>query len=441
MNRLLIPAVLLSAAAAFAQSIVYEVPAKPWEVSLGSHRAVVRVEQPAEAARVRVEWRRRDPQPEKKAVVVVDAQTGKRIANALATGITAESGDVAFQPVSGAGEYFVYFLPGDPGSGSFPRAKYLPPQEASWKPGTSVEAKVVRWDARTAHDRFTEMEIIATASERDAWRAQHPEVIAAFVEPASRVVRMFDHVPQRWLLPHAAEEPEAGAGEPLVFQIGVWAARGELRTVRLRFSDLQPEGAGPAIPGAQIRCFQIGGTDVMGLPFERRVDIPAGGVLPLWCGLKASVAEPGRYVGMVEISADGIPAQRMPFAIKVNGKGDLERAFAEPERLAKLFWLDSTIAQEDVPTRGFVPVAVEGRTIHVLGRAVTLGETGLPERITSYFHPGVTRIVWLFSMVLGHSALSSLASSCIRICRPCCVVTWQRLNTSAACRARSCTTG
>lgn len=380
-------------AAAHAQSVRYEVPEKAWDANLGTHRAVVRVEQAAEAVRVRVEWRRRDALPEKKGVVVVDAQSGKRIANAAATGITAEAGEVAFQPVSGAGEYFVYFLPGDPGGGSFPRAKYLPPQETAWKPGASVEAKVVRWEARTAHDRFSEMEIIATAAEREAWLAQHREAIAAFVEPAARVVRMFDHVPPRWLLPHAAEELEAGAGEPLVFQIGVWAARDELRNVRVKFSDLRSADTRGVISAAQIHCFQLSGTDVTGQPFERGMNVAVGGVLPLWCGVRAAVGEAGRYEGVVEISADGVPPQRVPLAIKVSAHGDPERAFAEPERLAKLFWLDSTIAQEDAPTRGFPAVAVEGRTIRVLGRAVTLGESGLPERITSYFHPGVTRLV------------------------------------------------
>jgi transposase len=55
--------------------------------------------------------------------------------------------------------------------------------------------------------------------------------------------------------------------------------------------------------------------------------------------------------------------------------------------------------------------------------------------------PGVTRIVWLFSLVLGYSRLSGPASSCIRICRPCCAATSPPSPRSTACRARSSMTG
>ena len=153
-----------------AQSIRYEVVEKKWDANLGTHRAVVKVAQSADAVRAHLEWRRRDPQPEAKAVVVVDAATGQRVTNTLALNLSADAGDVVFQPVSGAGEYFVYFLPGNPGGGSFPSAKYLPPQDsaaAEWKAklASAGAATVVRWEARTEHDRFNEMEIIATRGE------------------------------------------------------------------------------------------------------------------------------------------------------------------------------------------------------------------------------------------------------------------------------------
>ena len=111
--------------------------------SLGTHRAVVRVDAVAEAAHVRLEWRRRDPKPEEKAVIVTDG-AGKRIANSFAQNVNAEAGDVTFEPTNGAGEYFMYFLPGNPGGGSFPSAKYLAPQDtasAEWKAKTANAKK------------------------------------------------------------------------------------------------------------------------------------------------------------------------------------------------------------------------------------------------------------------------------------------------------------
>ena len=129
-------AALLPALPLAAQSIRYEVAEKKWDAQLGTHRAVVKVAQPGEAVRAHLEWRRRDPVPGMKAVVIVDAATGQRVANAVALDVSAEAGDVVFQPVSGAGEYFAYFLTGNPGRGSFPSMQYLPPRDtadAEWK--------------------------------------------------------------------------------------------------------------------------------------------------------------------------------------------------------------------------------------------------------------------------------------------------------------------
>ena len=134
-------ALCLAAVPLLAQSIRYEVAEKKWDANLGTHRVVVRVDAPADAARAQLVWRRRDPAPEKKGVVVVDARTGQRVADAFTANVSADSGDVTFQPTSGTGEYFVYFLPANPGSGSFPAAKYTPPQDsasAEWKSRAGV---------------------------------------------------------------------------------------------------------------------------------------------------------------------------------------------------------------------------------------------------------------------------------------------------------------
>jgi hypothetical protein len=398
--KLVVPLAILALTASplLSQSIRYEVPEKKWDSNLGTHRAVVRVDAPAEAAHVALEWRRRDPAPAGKGVVVVDAATGNRINNAIAANITADAGDVTFQTVNGAGEYYVYFMPGNPGGGSFPKSKYLPPQDtatAEWKnaAGKRVEAKVVRWEARTEHDRFSEMEIIATQKEREAWLNAQQDPFFIFVEPAERPVRMFDHVPQRWLTTRSETELTAGTGEPLVFQLGLWAARGELKNVRVKFGPFTENGGGGTISTDRFRCFQPGGRSFDGKLFERSINVSSGSVLPLWCGVELDGTTAGRYVGTAEISAEGISRRIVPIMIRVTPDGDKARAYADPSRLAKLFWLDSAIAQDDKVTKGFTPLRVEGRTIHCLGRSLKVGEDGLPAAITSNFHPGVTRIV------------------------------------------------
>jgi len=66
------------------QEVAYGVGEWPAESGLGNHRAITRVEAKADAVRVRIPWRRRDFDPEKKNVVVIDAATGGRITNVLA---------------------------------------------------------------------------------------------------------------------------------------------------------------------------------------------------------------------------------------------------------------------------------------------------------------------------------------------------------------------
>jgi hypothetical protein len=377
------------AASGAVPAIQYTAAEKAWDAVLGTHRVVVHVDAAADAVRAHLEWRRRDEHPEQHGVVVVDLKTGQRVQNAAAPVVTADAGDVVFQPAGGAGDYAIYFLPGNPGGGSFPAAKYLPPQDAAdaaWKAkaGTADEgwkklaaAKPVRWEARKEHDRFTEMEIIATTSERAAWMAVHPqEKFFVFPETRECPVRMFNQVPELWL---KREEPPEFAAQPneyFVFQLGVWAARGALDGVTVRFGKIEPDG------GGTLTCLQ-----------RTKSAIAAGGVLPLWCGFDvAANASPGTYRTTATIESAGAPVQTVPLAFTIAGPPLADRGDSVPEKLAKLRWLNSTIAQDDVPTAPFTPLRVEGRTIHCLGRDVALGESGLPARVTSFFNGSVTKL-------------------------------------------------
>jgi hypothetical protein len=113
-------------AAALAQDLPYGVGSWP-EEGLGNHRAVVKVAAPGDAVWAHIPWRRRDLQPEQKAVLVFDA-AGQRITNVVTPVITREAGDVIFQAAI-PGEYFVYYLPYNPGQSNFDDAgTYLKPE-------------------------------------------------------------------------------------------------------------------------------------------------------------------------------------------------------------------------------------------------------------------------------------------------------------------------
>ncbi|MCX7599162.1 MAG: DUF6067 family protein [Armatimonadetes bacterium] len=95
----------LLAAAASAGEVRYGIGQWP-ERGHGNHRAVLRVSEPAQAVCAHIEWRRRDRNHEKKAVLVFDAQ-GQRIQNVVCIEVRREYGDSVFQPIRGPGEYHV----------------------------------------------------------------------------------------------------------------------------------------------------------------------------------------------------------------------------------------------------------------------------------------------------------------------------------------------
>ena len=65
---------------------------------LGNHRAVISVVKKADAVRVHIPWRRRDHNPEKKNIIIIDSKTGKRIINVIRVKVNREFGDLIFQP-------------------------------------------------------------------------------------------------------------------------------------------------------------------------------------------------------------------------------------------------------------------------------------------------------------------------------------------------------
>ena len=96
-------------------------------------------------------------------MIVVDAATGKEISNVLLMEINREFGDIAFQPVSGPGTYYVYYLPYVMGGReNYPEVTYPGPKKqasAEWlarvKPGELAAAEFAGLESVNAFDKFT----------------------------------------------------------------------------------------------------------------------------------------------------------------------------------------------------------------------------------------------------------------------------------------------
>ena len=376
--------------------------------SLGNQRARIRVTEDGDAVRVHLEWRRRDQTPERKRVIVTDA-SGTRVRNVAPGELTRESGNVAFQPIAGPGEYFVYYLPYEGTVRSnYPKITYqtpdttadrawverhaVGPDGSGWR--TLPPADLVAFESVDSMSRVDPMEIIATAAETAALRDEHlGRAFLTFAEDRSRSVRMTDDLPERWIA-QGADLPvsgEAMRGEFYAFQVGVWALRA-LDSVDLAFSALRGPG-GATIPASAFSSFDTRGVDWQGRPFARRVQVADGKVQALWAGvLVPEAAQAGEYVGTATIRASGAEPLELPVRIVVQPSVIANHGDDEPWRLTRLRWLDSRLRLDTTLVPPYTPVTVRGARLDVLGRSVQLAPSGLPAQVTSYFSDEMTGI-------------------------------------------------
>ncbi|WP_445143949.1 glycoside hydrolase domain-containing protein [Dyella sp. Tek66A03] len=380
-------------------------PSLRWAAStLGNHRYLVQVDGPANAVHVVIPWRRRDAHPDQVAVIVVDPD-GKSLSNVLRGTINRASGELVFQAAQ-AGIYAIYYQPYvSSGRSNYPTVTYAPSKQdadAAWsrKLGASAQAwrslpqaHVLRYEAVDDFDAYTTMERAATPEQLKALLSAHSnEALLFFPETRANPVRMFDTLPESWAQrgPGGSFSDSALRGEYLSFQIGAWAPRDHVDNVRVEFSDLSGVDGG-RIPAGAFTCFNLGGIDFTGKPFTLRVDVAQGRVQPLWIGLDIpESAKPGVYRGEVTITADGLPPQKLPLVITVGDGLAVAHGDDDPFKLTRLRWLNSTLAQDDSLVKPFTAITVNGPTLGILGRDVTLAPSGLPAQITSHFDERMT---------------------------------------------------
>ncbi|MFI7343791.1 glycoside hydrolase domain-containing protein [Streptomyces sp. NPDC050085] len=374
-----------------------------WDCDVyGNHRILVRVAEHGPAVLADVPWRRRDPDPEQVDVVLL-APSGRLVRNSVTVEASAEHGLIVFEPVEGPGTYAVHYLPyAHTGKPYYPQAAYRRPTHTAdpqWvhdhgldrpdQPRSGLpRAEAFRYEAASAVDSFAPLGFVATRAERAALEPACPDAeFLLFGEDRAHPLGRYADLPARWArgVPFAPFAGVAQRGEHYAFQVGVYA--------RTALADVRVDVRG--LPFA-VRCVSRGGTDARGRAFERRIDVDAGGVCALW--LLADVPAgltPGLYEGEVAVSAEGTAERVLPVQLTV-GEGLLsDGGVGEPERLARLAWLDSTAGHDDALAPPFTPVTAEatgdgGHRLGILGRAVHLGPDGLPHRLVSTFTPAVT---------------------------------------------------
>ncbi|KQC02339.1 glycoside hydrolase domain-containing protein [Pedobacter sp. Hv1] len=383
-----------------AQEIKYTTSKNSWNAdSLGNQRVLVSFAGIGKIAKVAIAWRRSDPNPEQKMIIVQDARTGKKINHILPLSITKENGLICFEPESGAGQYYIYYQPyKNEGRSNYPKGVY-PKQEklADWmtkKEGEAipVNAKVVQIESINAFNSLYPMEVIATSTEVAQLKAKNAEpAYLVFPENRNYPIVMKNDIPQRWIIkgPQKTFTDQALRGENFSFQLGIYALK-DLQQVKLKFNDLKDK-VGNKISAKLISCLNTDGVAYDGNPLSKEVNVAQNQVQALWCLLTIpTTAKAGKYSGTVTVSAANAPSQNIQLTIQVGAQLSKENGINEPWKQTRLTWLNSTLAQKNTVIAPYTALVVQGNTIGLLGRKVELDKNGFPKQIQTFFSQEMT---------------------------------------------------
>ena len=386
-----------------AQEIAYTDGHNSWNAdSLGNQRAVVQFNGDGKVARVIIPWRRRDADAADKKIIVVDAQTNQLILNVTVKNISGERGDIYFEPVSGKGIYYVYYMPyKNEGRSNYPQGVYLKPVEAAaqeWLSAVSFDitpnAVAKEIQSIDAFNSNYPMEVIATQKETDDLVAKNktkPFII--FTEGREFPVKMKNRLPQRWIQKGSSNAfaGSADKGEYYSFQIALFSLQ-QLNEVSISFSDLK-SNTGKIISKKNISCLNTSGIKYNSVPFTQAIAIDKNTIQPLWVLLDVpQSAVAGVYKGKASITAKGLPAASVDLAITVSNTVLKDGGISKPEKQTRLHWLNSTIAQENTVIAPYTPLKVNKRSIDLLGRKIIIGDNGLPLQILSFFTKEMTAL-------------------------------------------------
>ena len=407
--------ILLASLQTITAQVKYEYPTPAlygtgeWdEDSLGNHRVVLRVEENADIVRAFISWRRRDHVPVKRGIIIIESNSGERIQNILIVSINREYADILFQPKTVPGEYHVYYMNYImSGRVNYPTVTYPDIEEnvdKEWLANAKsvaeniekiTRAELTQFQSTDQFNSFYPMEIIATKEEVDELILKNPgKEYLLFPEHRENSIRMKHNIPVKWIQDGVTNQFTGRAlkGEYFTFQVGVFAFAKDLENIRVKFSGLSKQGKN-TIDSQDFTCFNTGGIDLEGKPFEKECNVEHNQIQALWMGVQIPEnIEPGKYEGQVFITPRNSRTSRVELIIEILDKEIIASGDNEPARLSRLHWLNSTIAQDDGIVAPYTPLEYSDNTIHCLGRSIYLSQDGFPESIQSYFSESVTGI-------------------------------------------------
>ena len=381
--------------------------------SYGNHRILIKAAGSA-INQVMLPWRRRDNEPEGKAVFIVDAKTNTPVENKYAIDINNEYGHLVFKPNAGSDSYYVYYYPHSSTGGYYPKLTYQTPEttnEESWFADLNLtedelknlpSAEVVAAESLDEFHSFFPMEIISTNEEVATFVQSNTRPYYLFPEYRERPIKMQDYLPLHWTT--ASENvnglsDQVKRGEYYTFQIGLYSSEYDLNNIGVSMSEVNG-----SFPSESMTCFNTEGVDLNGKEFKKDVNVPAGQVQPLWFGLEIPEdTKPGEYLAQVIISPQGLEPDTAYVKLEVSSDVIANYGDDSPENMTRMRWLNSTIGTDpNTIIKPFTPVTISDKTLGILGREIELNEFGLPKRISSYFAQEMTKLKEEKEEILSH---------------------------------------
>ena len=377
--------------------ITYSISPSPWDESLGNHRAILKVNREAPAVYLDILWRRHDKNPQDRRFIIIHEGSGDTIKNIQRISVDRERCILAFGPVNTPGTYHFYYLPYKPDNQSgFYRFGYLdrePEPDGKWIQTNNLGDSLVvaglprvvcrELQARTAFDSFHPMEVIPTATEKEAFLSGYDVEYILFPESREFPIRMKDELPLKWLEEGVATSFEgvANRNEYYTFQIGVYAVRKDIENLQVEFSGLK--GNSGVIGTSKITCFNTGGTDPYGKAFTQEVNVNQGRVQSLWIGIDLpGDIHPGKYRGAVTIRPANAGAQSIDIVLNIKDEYLADRGDGEPGKHTRLRWLNSKLGLDDQPVKRHHVIRSLGDMWYELnGKKIYIASKGFPGSI------------------------------------------------------------
>lgn len=196
-----------------------------------------------------------------------------------------------------------------------------------------------------------------------------------FPKDREHPIKMKDNLPYRWLQqkPTGFFKGKALTNEYYTFQVAVFAAKKDLKDIRVSFSG-----------NDKVTCFTTGGIDAEGKAFVKIVNVTKGNVQPLWFGVDIPETEQsGKHSFTITISPQHEKPQTISVALDIINEVLSDRGDSEPWWHSRLRWLNSRSGIDDKPVAPYTAMQVNGKNIQYLMGHVALTDMWLPGAVVA----------------------------------------------------------